>query len=141
MMFKRVTIFLILAGLVFCLGCTGNDKPFHPGYLREGRVSIYNQSGVRIRLLDYTQARGDEEINVVLNRSLNSGFRYYLLNLLDGGDSDIFPGGDYITVRYRSEVANPDDPMTPLFDKTIDHTVNGITVYYVKTGGRYTVSP
>jgi hypothetical protein len=132
---------MVLAGLVLCLSCSDNDKPFHPGVLREGKVSIYNQSGVRIRLLDFTQSRDGEEVSVVINRSLNSGFRYFLLNMLDGGDTDIFPGGDYITVRYRSEVANPDDPMTPLFDQTIDHTVNGITVYYVKTGGRYTVSP
>lgn len=140
-MFKRLAIFLTLAGLIICLGCSGEDKPFHPGYLREGKVSIFNQSGVRIRLLNYTQSRGDQEVGLVLNRSLNSGFRYYLLNLLDGGDTDIFPGGDYITVRYIAEVSNPDDPMTPIFDKTISHTVNGITVYYVKTGGRYTVSP
>jgi len=140
-MFKRVGIFLILAGMVLCLGCTGNDNPYHPGYLREGKVSIYNQSGVRIRILEFTQTRGEEQISVVLNRSINSGFRYYFLNLLDGDDSDIFPGGDYITVRYRSEVANPDDPMTPLFDQTIDHTVNGITVYYVKSGGRFSIHP
>jgi hypothetical protein len=140
-MFKRITIFLILAGLILCLACTGNEKPFHPGILREGRVSIFNQSGVRIRLLDYTQSRGDEEISTVLNRSINSGFRYYFINLLDGDDSDIFPGGDRITVRYRSIVSDPNDPLTPLFDHTIGHTVNGITVYYVKTGGRYTVSP
>lgn len=140
-MFKRIVIFSILAGLALCLGCSENDKPFHPGYLREGKVSIFNQSGVRIRLLEYTQERGDQQVSVVLDRSLNSGFRYYLLNLLDGGNTDVFPGGDYITVRYRSEVSNPDDPLTPLFDKTISHTVNGITVYYVKTGGRYTVSP
>jgi len=140
-MVKRTVISLMLAGLFICLACSENNEPFHPQYLREGKVSIFNQSGVRIRLLDFTQTRGDQQVSTVLNRSLNSGFRIFLLNMLDGGNSDIFPGGDYITVHYRSEVSNPDDPMTPLFDQTIDHTVNGVTVYYVKTGGRYGVSP
>ncbi|UCC78354.1 MAG: hypothetical protein JSW64_08685 [Candidatus Zixiibacteriota bacterium] len=140
-MIRRVTIFAMLLGLAVGIGCSENNEPYRPVYLREGKISIFNQSGVRIRLMEFTQTRGPEEITTVLNRSLSSGLRYYFINLLDGGDTDIFPGGDYITVHYIADVPNPDDPTRPLFDQTITHTVNGITVYYVKVGGRFSVSP
>ncbi len=140
-MVKRVTIFLVLMGLAICFGCSENNNPYDPVYLREGKISLFNQSGVRIRLMEFTQKRGDEEVSAVLDRSLGIGFRYFFNNLLDEGESDMFPGGDMITVRYIADVPNPDDPTRPLFDQTIGHTINGITVYYVKTGGRYTVQP
>jgi len=132
---------LILFGLLLGLGCSENNKPYDPVYLIEGKISIFNQSGVRIRMMEFTQKRGDDEVSAVLDRSLNSGFRYFFINLLDGGESDMFPGGDMITIRYIADVPNPDDPTRPLFDHTIGHIVNGVTVYYVKTGGRYSVQP
>lgn len=140
-MFKRAVIFVILAGLAIGISCSEDNDPYRPVYLREGKISIFNQSGVRIRLMEFTQTRGEQEISTVLNRSMIDGLRYYFINILDGGDTDIFPGGDYITVRYIADVPNPNDPTRPLFDQTISHTVNGITVYYVKSGGRYTISP
>lgn len=132
---------LSLFGLLLSLGCSENNNPYDPVYLREGKISIFNQSGVRIRLMEFTQKRGAEEVSAVLDRSLGIGFRYFFINLLDGGESDMFPGGDMITVRYIADVPNPDDPTRPLFDQTIGHTINGITVYYVKSGGRYSIHP
>jgi len=140
-MVKRVTILLLLLGLILGISCSENNNPYDPVYLREGKISIFNQSGVRIRLMEFTQKRGEDQVSTVLNRSVSSGFRYFFINLLDGGESEMFPGGDKITIRYIADVPNPDDPTRPMFDQTIGHTINGITVYYVKSGGRYTVQP
>ena len=140
-MVKRVTILLLLLGLIVGISCSENNNPYDPVYLREGKISIFNQSGVRIRLMEFTQKRGEDQVSTVLNRSVSSGFRYFFINLLDGGESEMFPGGDKITIRYIADVPNPDDPTRPMFDQTIGHTINGITVYYVKSGGRYTVQP
>ena len=140
-MAKRLSI--IAALLVFALGfaCSENNEPFNPEYKRDGKVSIFNQSGVKIRLLEFTQIRGEEQAEEVLNRTINSGFRYYLKNILDGGDSDIFKGGDVVIVHFRADVHMPGDPSQPLFENTITHSINGITEYYVKSGGRFTVQP
>jgi hypothetical protein len=140
-MVKRVTVFVLLLGLIVGISCSENNKPYDPVYLREGKISVFNQSGVRIRLMEFTQKRGEDQVSTVLNRSVSSGFRYFFINLLDGGESEMFPGGDKITIRYIADVPNPDDPTRPLFDQTIGHTINGITVYYVKSGGRYSVQP
>jgi hypothetical protein len=140
-MVKKGVIFLALLGLIIGVSCSEEKQPYRPPFLVEGKVSIFNQSGVRIRLLEFTQQRGERETTVVLNRSIISGVRYFLINQLDPGNTDIFPGGDYIIIHYIADVPNPGDPSQPLFDQTIDHTVNGVTVYYVKSGGRYTVQP
>ena len=141
MMVKRLVILLSLFGILLGIGCSDNNNPYDPVFLREGKISLFNQSGVRIRLMEFTQKRGDEEVSAVLDRSLGTGFRYFFINLIDGGESEMFPGGDMITVHYIADVPNPDDPTRPLFENTIGHTINGITVYYVKTGGRYSIHP
>jgi hypothetical protein len=140
-MSKRLTILFALLGIIIASGCSENNEPFNPSYKRDGKISVFNQSGVRIRLLDITQIRGEEEASAMLNRTLNSGFRYYFKNILDGGDSEIFKGGDMVIIHFRADVPNPDDPSRPLFENTISHTINGVTEYYVKTGGRYSIQP
>lgn len=140
-MAKRIA-FLMASGLILlAVSCSQDKGPYHPPYLVSGKVSIYNQSGVRIRLMEFTQKRGDEEVTVILDRRVNSGFRYFFINQLDAGGTDIFPGGDYIEVHYVADVPYPGQPNRPLFDQTFNHTVNGVTTYYVKSGGRYTVQP
>ena len=140
-MARKFPIPAVLIVLALTLSCSHEQAPYHAPYLVEGKVSIENQSGVRIILREFTQRRGNDEVTVMLNRGVNDGFVYYFRNQIDGGNSDIFPGGDYIEVHYVAAVSYPGDPNRPLFDQTLSHTVNGITVYYVKSGGRYTVQP
>lgn len=140
-MAKKLAIIVALMGFIIGLSCSENNKQYNPEYKRDGKIGIFNESGVRIRLLEFTQVRGDQEASAVLDRTINNGFRYYLKNILDGGDSETFKGGDVVTVHFRADVSNPGDPSQPLFQNTISHTINGITDYYVKSGGRFALQP
>ncbi len=130
-------IFLIPA----VLGCSGDKSPTSDPVYYDGKISIRNQSGVRIRILELAQTRDGQEHSYLIGRSINTGFEYFLLNMLDGGDSEIFPGGDIVRVHYVAEAPDPENPSQPLFDIHLGHTINGITVYYIKSGGRFSLHP
>ncbi|GEM_PF-2426970 len=140
MKLRALTIFLILALAVFS-GCSKDDSSLHAPVYYDGKISISNQSGVRIRLLEFTQTRGEQEYSYLLDRSLHSGFEFFFKNMLDGGDSDIFPGGDAVFVHYIADIPDPEYPSRPLFTHTIGHTINGVVVYYIKAGGHFSLSP
>lgn len=123
------------------MGCSKDDAPTSIPIVYDGKIGIHNQSGVRIRLLEFRQVRGEIEFSHFLNRPLNSGFEYFFRNMLDSGESEIFPGGDEIYIHYIADVPNPENPSGPLFDHDIGHTVNGITVYYIKAGGGFSINP
>jgi PKD repeat protein len=128
---------------VFCiLSCSdGENTPSGPAVLFDGQITVSNDANVAIRLVEFTQVRGDLEYNGGMNVKVYPTIRYNLKNELDGGESVIFPGGDQVWVRFVADVADPGDPEQPLFENTVDLTVNGNTVVVVKAGGEYSIGP
>ena len=137
MVFTRVSLVLIAATVLAC----SSDKitQSEPPVLFEGEITITNDAGVTIRLVEFTQRRGSEEYNGELNLTVYSGNRYTLWNELDGGDTHIFPGGDHVWLTFVAAVPTPGDPDVPLFENNVTLTVNGSAVIVVKTGGEYSI--
>ncbi len=137
----RLTVKILPVIFIF-LGCSSGEDITNapPSYLR-GEVVIRNESTVVIRLIEFTQIRGEIRHSNNLNIRVASGHGYTLTNRIDSGDSDEFPGGDLVTVRFVSEARDPGNPDRPLFENTISHRVNGNSTIYVKSGGRYGTSP
>lgn len=134
-------VLLILA--IFCiLGCSdGENTPSGPAVLFDGQITVSNDANVSIRLVEFTQVRGDLEYNGDMNVKVYPTIRYNLRNELDGGESVIFPGGDRVWVKFVADVPDPGDPEQPLFENTVNLTVNGNTVVVVKAGGEYSIGP
>lgn len=100
-----------------------------------------NNSGVVIIIANYIHQRADNSAQQVLNRTLFPGSEYAFKSLLDPTQTFLFRGGDVVSVSYRSEQRDPDDPENPLFEGTADATVNGNIGIVVKSGGHITVGP
>ncbi len=122
-------------------GCSGKDKPSAPTALIQGKISVYNESDVSIRLTEFTQKRGELEYNTILNTSVYPNQSRKLYNLLDGGDTDTFPGGDQVSVEFQARVSDPNNPEQPLFENTASLIINGNNTILVKNGGEYGVGP
>ena len=122
-------------------GCSGDNKPSAPSPLTQGKIMIYNDSQVSIRLTEFTQKRGDLEHSTVLNMTVYPNQSRKLYNLLDGGDSDIFPGGDQVEVKFQARVSDPNNPGEPLFENTVSLIINGNNTISVKNGGEYGIGP
>jgi hypothetical protein len=134
-------VFLILAFLGI-LGCSDNENiPGGPIILHDGEITITNDAEVTIRLVEFTQIRGDLEYNGDMNARVHSNTRYSLRNKLDPGESIIFPGGDRVSVRFIADAPDPGHPELPLFENTVNLTVDGNTMIVVKSGGDYSMGP
>lgn len=122
-------------------GCSGDKKLNAPYSYSQGTISVYNESSVSINLTEFTQKRGDREINTVLNIAIYPNQSRRLYNLLDGGDTDTFPGGDQVWVKFQARVSDPDNPGQPLFENTASLIINGNNTISVKDGGEYGIGP
>lgn len=132
---------LIMSIALVVAACSGDEKPNAPYSYSQGTISVYNESSVAIRLTDFTQQRGDLEHNSVLNITVYPNQSRRLYNLLDGGDTDTFPGGDQVRVKFRARVSDPDNPGQPLFENTASLIINGDNTISVKDGGEYGIGP
>ena len=134
-------IFLISA-FFGILGCSDSENiPSGPPVLLDGEITISNDADVTIRLVEFTQIRGDLEYHGDMNIRVYSNIRYSLRNKLDPGELIVFPGGDQVSVKFVADAPDPGDPERPLFENTVDLTVNGSTVIVVKSGGEYNIGP
>jgi hypothetical protein len=135
----RVLLMLPLFGVS---GCSDNENtPSGPIILHDGEITITNDAEVNIRLREFTQIRGDLEYHGDMNIRVYSDMRYSLRNRLDPGESTVFPGGDQVSVRFIADAPDPGDPELPLFENTVNLTVDGNTVIVVKSGGDYSMGP
>ncbi len=144
MLMRLITLAGIFAALVFVvvLGCSdGEYAPSGSPVLRDGEITITNDAGVTIRLVEFTQIRGDLEYRNDINIRVYTGVRYNLRNRLDPGQSIIFPGGDRVSVKFVADAPDPGDPERPLFENTVGLTVDGNTLIVVKSGGEYDTGP
>lgn len=133
---------LLIPALFGISGCSDNENtPSGPIILHDGEITITNDAEVTIRLVEFTQIRGDLEYYGEMNVRVYSNVRYSLRNRLDSGELTIFPGGDRISVKFIADAPDPGDPELPLFENTIDLTVDGNTVIVVKSGGDYSTGP
>lgn len=82
-----------------------------------------------------------EQLIDTLNIKIFPRQHYYLKNKIDGGNTDIFPGGDKVWVKFKSEAYDPEHPGNPLFENTIALIVNGNNTVTVKSGGDYSIGP
>ena len=141
----RSVVFAAFAlGVIFLTGCShnkGTDPPYTPPEPREGRVSIFNNSGVPITIAGYSQTRGGQREQIQLWVHLFAGQRFALHNLIDPGQSQLFPGGDRLSIVYYADAPDPSNPTEPLFDGTVELMVDGSLIIQVKSGGEYGISP
>lgn len=132
-------LILALSGVIGC--SDGEYSPSGPSVLLDGEITITNDAGVTIRLVEFTQKRGDQEYRSDINVRVYTGVRYNLRNRLDPGQSIIFPGGDRVSVKFVAAAPDPGDPERPLFENTVGLTVDGNTLIVVKSGGEYDTGP
>lgn len=135
----RVLAILALAGIPGC--SDGGNGPSGTPVLLDGEITITNNAEVTIRLVEFTQIRGELEYHGDINVKVYSGVRYNLKNRLDPGESIIFPGGDRVSVRFVANAPDPGNPERPLFENTVALTVNGNIVIVIKSGGEYNMGP
>jgi hypothetical protein len=76
-----------------------------------------------------------------MGNGLGPGFSLPLHNIIDPDGGLIFPGGDRVTVHFAAEQRDPNNPSQPLFQNSVQLTVNGSFILQVKSGGSYDVSP
>ncbi len=137
---KRLLIFPLLAFLTVTCG-TDQDNPVGPPASYKGKISVCNQSQVAVRLIDYYQIRGTQRAHAAPGVRLFSGQSVYLQNLLDSEGGQIFPAGDQVKVNVVVAVPDPQYPYQPLFQDSVNVTVNGSQVILIKNGGEYSISP
>ncbi len=123
------------------LACSGDDYSSGPATFAEGTISVFNESVVAIKLTDFVQTRGDLEHRSLLNITVYPNQSRYLRNMLDDGESTIFPGGDGVSVKYRANVSDPNNPGRPLFENTASLVINGDNTILVKSGGDFGIGP
>ncbi len=134
-----IILILALSGVIGCSDgeLAQNGSPV----LLDGEITITNDAQVNIRLVEFIQIRGDLEYRGDMNVRVYTNVRYNLRNRLDPGESTIFPGGDQVSVRFIADAPDPGDPELPLFENTVDLTVDGNTLIVVKSGGDYSTGP
>jgi len=136
-MTRKVTILAIMLALAICY-C---QNPTSTEERRNGKVVMQNSSGVVVVIASYTHHRGEASARRVLNHALYPASDYAFKSLLDPTQTFLFQGGDVVSVSYRSQEKDPDDPENPLFEGIADATVNGNIGIVVKSGGHITVGP
>jgi len=139
--FQTAAFSSVLCAMLMIACSRPSPGPTAPPVFYQGRVSIENNSGVSIRILGYTQVRGDRSAQAQLSVHIFSGQTFHFHNLIDEGGGLIFAGGDRVIVRYEADVADPDDPTQPLFRNTVEVVVNGSFRIWVKSGGDFGISP
>jgi len=128
-----------IAGLVliFALAGCSKDSSTGPNVFNSGAVSFLNSGTYTVILEQLRHNRGVESMSENLDRTITTGGRYQLPNLLDGGI--VFQGGDRVSLVYRSRAV--DHSGNPLFEKSLSFLVNGSTVVTVKgQEGEYDIS-
>jgi hypothetical protein len=137
-----------IASTVLCIAvfvsCSPNDSsnmPYQPPAQVRGRIAVINESNVSIRVVGYTQERGDSTVSINLGVHLFPNQTYYLQNLIERSMGQSFMGGDLVRVTYLADAPDPDNPSEPLFRNTIELTVNGTYYIQVKNGGIYSIYP
>ena len=139
---KRGFLFLWLPilGLLILFACSKDNKPSGPPTYYQGGLAVANQSEVPITIVEMIQKRGTQEVHLRMGNSLHPGFSLPLHNIIDEGNSLIFPGGDKVTVQFVAEEPDPNNPGQPLFQNSVQLTINGNIVLQVKSGGHYEIS-
>jgi hypothetical protein len=137
--------FALLLSFVLFTSCShnkiNNSTPSQPPIPQGGRVSILNNSEVSIRIAGYIQQRGSQTQQVQLWVHIFPGQDFILHNIIDPGESQLFPGGDKLTLVYYSDEPDPNNPTQPLFQQTVVLTVDGNLLIHVKNGGLYGIMP
>lgn len=141
----RIVLPVLLMSALFFISCSHNtpSKPYEPVAPLHGRIYLLNNSEVPIRILGYTQIRGTQSVDTPLWIHIFPGETFFLHNRIDPDnvDTQIFPGGDRLNIRYAAEVPDPDNPGQPLFRNTVELTVNGTIEIQVKSGGEFGIYP
>ncbi len=131
--------------LIIAAGCSRNKPvnsvPVPPRTPQTGRISVQNNSLVSIMISGYSQVRGNQRNQIQLYVHLLPGQNFYLHNIIDPGQSQLFPGGDQISMQYWADAPDPSNPSDPLFHDTVQLTVDGNLIIQVKSGGDYGISP
>jgi len=139
---SKLSILLALFFMVGMVACSEEkNMPSGPIQRIKGKIAVLNESDVSIVLVRYIHIRGDSQAMDDLGTILYPGYTTYLINILDGDNSQLFLGGDVVRVEFESRERNPDNHRQPLFDGTADLVVNGSQVIHVKDGGEYGISP
>lgn len=119
----RVLFILPIMASLIMIACQKDNPAEHKNFY-DGYITFINTTSQAIILVDMTQTRGGETFSRALNLTvIPYGGRTNIENLMDGGD--IFPGGDYVAIRFRSTDYLPHEPDTPRFERTVILTVNG----------------
>lgn len=134
-------LLIVLSLGLFYFSCTDDPKPSGPPTYYQGRLSVQNESDVSIVIVDMTQRRGAQVVHKQLGNSLGPGFSLALLNIIDPDGGLIFPGGDKVTIHFAADQRDPNNPSQPLFQNSVQLTVNGSFVLQVKSGGSYDINP
>jgi len=131
-------IFALLSISLVVAACT-KDESTQPTHLYDGYITFINSTNQVIVLEGMTQHRGTQNASLGLNRSVTAyGGRSDIENLIDGGL--VFPGGDYVTIKFRSVDYLPYEPETPRFERTVIMTINGPQNIRVKgQDGQYVI--
>jgi hypothetical protein len=141
---KSVFSIIIVIGLITLSGCSqdkSDEMVGPPPAPRNGRVSLVNNSEISIRVAGYAHIRGSDSRQVQLYVHLLPGQIYYLHNLFEPDQGQLFPGGDKISVLYIADEPDPSNPSQPLFRETVELVIDGNFVIQVKNGGEYGISP
>ena len=141
MKLKQLILLVVVSGLLCVLSCAHDPKPSGPPTYYQGRLSVQNSSDVSIVIVDMTQRRGAQVVHRQLGNALGPGFSLALLNIIDPGGGLIFPGGDKVTVHFAADERDPNNPSQPLFQNSVQLTINGSFVLQVKSGGAYDINP
>jgi hypothetical protein len=135
--------FGLLALATLLISCSENQPTnvLPPTTPLRGHVTVTNESDVRIELTDYYHRRGSVEEDSHVAYRLSPGYSLTLRNLIDDNGGTLFEGGDIVRVKYLALEEDPENPGQPLFQNSVELTVNGSWVIQVKNGGEFGISP
>ncbi len=142
---RYLVSFTLAVVLTIAAGCSRNKPvnsvPAPPRLPQVGRISVQNNSLVSIMISGYSQVRGGQRNQIQLYVHLLPGQIFYLHNLIEPAQGQLFPGGDQVSMQYWADAPDPSNPGEPLFHNTVQLTVDGNLIIQVKSGGDYGISP
>jgi hypothetical protein len=140
MMKLKSTTIPLLAAMALLWACSDEDIPNYsgPDYKLRGKVSVTNSSMVLIEIVEYTHFRGTMHESSRLGIRLFPEYTYFLHNLIDEGDQQMFEGGDLVRVQFKTVATEPGEQE---YQNTVEILVNGSYTIHVKGGGEYSISP